>query len=266
MFQVLTDAQLRSRAPSIFAESPHSGVSARYGHVPTIALLNAFRDVGWYPVRAEQTRVRDVSRRAHTRHLVRLRRVRDPIEVGDSLAELVLLNSHDGSSAYQLDIGLYRLVCENGMVTPIGETGGIRVRHGKHVVDEAIEGSYDLVEEVPRIAAQVDQFRALSLSPRESERFARSALELRYGEDWSQASPVTTAQVLSSRRVADSGQDLWSTLNRVQENLTKGGLAGRSRSGRRTRTRAIRSVTEDVRLNRALWRLTERFTELKAAA
>jgi hypothetical protein len=106
----------------------------------------------------------------------------------------------------------------------------------------------------------------LPLSPRESELFARSALELRYGEDWSQASPVTTEQVLSPRRVADSGQDLWSTLNRVQENLLKGGLRGRSRSGRRTRTRAIRSVTEDVRLNRALWRLTEHFTELKAAA
>ena len=41
----------------------------------------------------------------------------------------------------------------------------------------------------------------------------------------------------------------------------KGGLPGRSRSGRRTRTRAIRSVHEDVRLNRGLWHLTEQMAE-----
>ncbi|MBV8275090.1 MAG: DUF932 domain-containing protein, partial [Verrucomicrobia bacterium] len=30
--------------------------------------------------------------------------------------EVVLVNSHDKSSAYQLHCGLFRLVCTNGMV------------------------------------------------------------------------------------------------------------------------------------------------------
>ncbi|MBE0472562.1 MAG: hypothetical protein IBX55_24025 [Methyloprofundus sp.] len=51
--------------------------------------------------------------------------------------------------------------------------------------------------------------------------------------------------------------------NRVQENLFKGGLRGRSYNGRNVRTRAIQSVSEDVKLNRALWQLTEEFSKLK---
>ena len=95
--------------------------------------------------------------------------------------------------------------------------------------------------------------------------FAQAALEVRYGEDWARQSPVRPGQLLDARRTDDRGTDLWVTFNRVQENLLKGGLLGRARSGRRVRTRQVRSVTEDIRLNRALWRLAERFAQLKAA-
>ncbi len=261
----LSNDRLMRVAPSIFAEAPHHKVSGRYGFVPTIQVIEAFRQQGWYPVRAQQTRVRDEGRREFTRHLVRFRQSDRPIQVGDSVAELVLTNSHDRSSAYQLDVGLFRLVCSNRMVCPIGEFGGIRVRHGKNVVDDIIEGSYELIEEVPRIAASVDQFRSTRLDEREEALFAEAALEVRYGEEWSQSSPVRPVQLLEARRRDDAGADLWSAYNRVQENLLKGGIRGRSRSGRRMRTRAVNSVTEDVRLNRALWRLAERFAQLKAS-
>ncbi len=265
MLQALDNTRLQRLAPSIFADAPHASVSSRYGFVPTIALVDAFRAEGWLPVRAQQTAVRDESRREHTRHLVRFRRLQEPLQVGDALAELVLTNSHDTSSAYQLDAGLFRLVCSNGMVCPIGDFGGIRVRHGKHIVDEVIEGSYELIEELPQIAASVDRFRDTGLDGREQGLFAEAALEVRYGEDWARQSPVRPGQLLDARRTDDQGTDLWVTFNRVQENLLKGGLLGRARSGRRVRTRQVRSVAEDIRLNRALWRLAERFAQLKAA-
>jgi hypothetical protein len=41
----------------------------------------------------------------------------------------------------------------------------------------------------------------------------------------------------------------------VQENLLRGGLNRRSVSGRLTRTRRIRSIREDVRINSRLWDL-----------
>ncbi|WP_286240948.1 DUF932 domain-containing protein [Neptuniibacter halophilus] len=261
---ILSENQLYRNAPAIFADTPDSQVSDRYGFVPTIEVVKSLQQEGWYPVRAQQTMSRLPERRSVARHMVRFRQDPDrQIHVGDSVAELVLCNSHDRSSAYQLDLGLFRLVCSNGMVTPIGEMGGIRVRHGCQVVDDILEGSIALIDEAPVIISSVDRFRSLRLSPDEAQLFAQSALTLRYGEDWVNASPVSPDTLLQARRSEDRDPDLWHVFNRTQENLLKGGLHGRSSQGRRTRTRPIRSVTEDVRLNRALWKLTEHFAALK---
>ena len=63
----------------------------------------------------------------------------------------------------------------------------------------------------------------------------------------------------------DSGNDLWTTFNRIQENMIKGGMSGRSKSGRRSTTREVNGVTENVKLNRALWTLADEFAKLKQA-
>ncbi|MGG6549144.1 UNVERIFIED_CONTAM: DUF945 domain-containing protein, partial [Prevotella sp. 15_C9] len=71
-------------------------------------------------------------------------------------------------------------------------------------------------------------------------------------------------QLLRPRRFDDRESDLWSTFNRVQENLVKGGLDGRTANGRRQRTRPVQGIDQNVRLNRALWLLAEGMRELKA--
>ncbi|MFP4683978.1 MAG: DUF932 domain-containing protein [Ectothiorhodospira sp.] len=262
---MLNDDHLRRAVPAAFARAPHEAVSDRYGFVPTIQVVHALRDEGWYPVRAQQTNCRDLERVDVAKHMIRFRQDPDrQMAVGDSVAELVLTNSHDRSSAYQLDLGLFRLICLNGMVTPVGETGGIRVRHGKNVVNEILEGSVALVDHVPTIQTAMEAFQSLSVDHDEAELFATAALELRYGDDWQRKAPIKPENLLEARRREDErDQSLWGVFNKTQENLLKGGIRGYTRSGRRTRTRAIHSVTEDVRLNRALWRLTERFAELK---
>lgn len=262
--RILTHDQLHRTAPAIFANQPDQAVSDRYGFVPTINVVDALQQEGWYPVRAQQTNARQAERREVARHMIRFRQDPDrQISVGDSVTELVLTNSHDRSAAYQLDLGLFRLVCLNGMVTPVGDMGGIRVRHGKQIVDEILEGSLALTRQVPRLAESVDAFQSVLISQGEAQLFAETALSLRYGEEWSTASPIKPGDILEARRTEDANGTLWSVFNRAQENLFKGGLRGRSANGRRTRTRAINSVTEDVRLNRALWKLAERFAELK---
>jgi hypothetical protein len=55
-------------------------------------------------------------------------------------------------------------------------------------------------------------------------------------------------------------------MNRVQENVTKGGLVGRTAQGRRMHTRAVASIDRGVSLNRALWRLAEEMRQIKLAA
>ncbi|MNG31048.1 hypothetical protein D3C84_1167890 [compost metagenome] len=68
------------------------------------------------------------------------------------------------------------------------------------------------------------------------------------------------------RRAEDRASDLWTTFNRVQENTIKGGLRGRNKQGRRTTTRAVNGIDQDVKLNRALWVLAQALRSGQAAA
>ena len=132
------------------------------------------------------------------------------------------------------------------------------------MVGRVIEGAATVVREVPRIAAHVGDMRAVSLTLPEQEAFAHAALLVKYENP--EAAPILPEQLLGARRNADQAQDLWTTYNRVQENLIQGGLRGRTAAGKRTRTRAVNSISEDTRINKALWQLTEEMRKIKAAA
>lgn len=261
---ILTEQQLHKTAPAIFAQSPDHQVSERYGFVPTIEVVRALQGEGWYPVRALQSQSRHTQKTEHSRHLIRFRPDPDrQIQIDDCTAELVLTNSHDRTAAYQLDLGLYRFVCDNGLVTPTGDLGGIRVKHTKHIVQTILSGSLDLLNQAPDIAHSVADFQSTLISQAEALLLAQAALRLRYGEDWQLNSPIQPHDLLQARRSKDQENSLWKVFNRIQENLIKGGLSGYSAQSRRVRTRAVQSVSEDVRLNRGLWQLTHQFSQLK---
>ena len=110
----LSDDQIRRVAPSIFADAPHESRSERYSYIPTATVLTELRKEGFQPFMVTQTRVRDEGRREHTKHMIRLRHA-SQIN-GAEANEIVLLNSHDGTSSYQMLAGMFRFVCSNGLV------------------------------------------------------------------------------------------------------------------------------------------------------
>ncbi|PTT92851.1 hypothetical protein DBR42_01235 [Pelomonas sp. HMWF004] len=257
----MSDDQIRAVAPSIFAESAHASRSERYTYLPTIDVINGLRREGFQPFAVAQTRVRDSGKAEHTKHMIRLRYASN---INDSEAkEVVLLNSHDGSSSYQMLAGMFRFVCANGMVC--GEThSDIRVRHSGNIVDNVIEGATRVLDSFEEVTEQRDGMRALTLNEGEAQAFGRAALLLKY-DDLAAPAPVTERQILNARRSADRGADLWTTFNVVQENLVRGGLIGRSKTGKRATTRGVNGIDQSVKLNRALWQLAEEMRRLKAA-
>ncbi|MNY58986.1 hypothetical protein D3C86_1953870 [compost metagenome] len=92
--------------------------------------------------------------------------------------------------------------------------------------------------------------------------FAQAALSLKY-ESLATPVPITPAQLLVPRRLEDDSPDLWSAYNRVQENLTQGGLHGRTATGRRHSTRPIQGIDQNLKINRALWILAKGIKQLK---
>lgn len=258
----LSDDQIRRVAPSIFADGKHESRSERYTYIPTIDVLRGLRNEGFQPFMVCQTRVRDQDKREFTKHLIRMRPANEI--TGEDVNEIILLNSHDGSSGFQLLGGVYRFVCQNGMVA--GETvGEVRVPHRGKIVQNVINGAFDVLDGFDLIREQKDGMKAVTLDRDEQHVFARSALALRYDPtDADAPAPITESQLLAPRRFEDRRDDLWAVFNRTQENLTKGGLHGRSRSGRSMSTRPITGIDQNVKLNRALWMLADAMRQMKA--
>ncbi|MCW8353087.1 DUF932 domain-containing protein [Citrobacter portucalensis] len=247
----LTRDELAHYVPSVFSEEKHVSRSDHYSYIPTITLLENLQREGFQPFFACQTRVRDQSRREHTKHLLRLRR--EGQITGKQVPEIILLNSHDGSSSYQMLPGIFRSVCTNSLVC--GQSlGEIRVPHKGNVVEKVIEGAYEVLGIFDRVEEKRDAMESLLLPPPAQQALAKAALMYRFGEEHQ---PVTEAQILSPRRWQDEKNDLWTVFNRLQENLSKGGLSGRSAQGKRSRTRAVNGIDGDIKLNRALWVMAE---------
>ena len=142
----LTDDQILSVASSIFAESKHESRSVRYTYIPTIEVLNGLRREGFQPMMVCQSRTREDERRAFTKHMIRLRHTSQELrQVGDESNEIVIVNSHDGSSSYQMMMGIFRLVCSNGLVVQDDTVSDIRVPHRGEVVERVIEGAYEVL-------------------------------------------------------------------------------------------------------------------------
>jgi hypothetical protein len=253
----LDDGSLRAKAPSAFASGPMTGVSNRYTFVPTARIVDGLREHDWVPVEAEEQRIRKEARQGFQKHMLRFRRAEQMATLDEWNVELVLLNSHDRGCAYQLHAGIYRRICSNGMVVSEGSFEAIRFRHSKLETEEVVRASFRLLEFVPKVGEMVNRFRQRMLNARESMDLAQHAVLLRYPSI--EASPVEPETLLKARRDEDLGLDLWTALNRVQENLIRGGVSDsrRDRRGRLRSVRAINGIDSKVSLNKGLWHLAE---------
>lgn len=257
----LDNEALYRHVPSIFAREAHDSRSDRYVYVPTIDIVEGLRREGWFPFFAVQSVPRDGNRHGHAKHMLRLRR-EDGIGKPEA-AEAIIVNSHDGTSAFQLFAGMLRFVCTNSLIA--GERfEEVRVPHKGNIQDDIIEGVYTVAEDFPRLIDASEQMKATPLSEAEQRLLGEVSLAARYGED---EPPVRPEQIIEPRRREDVGRTLWTTFNVIQENVIRGGLQGRRRNAdgriRRSQTRAINGIDQNVTLNRALWTLAEGMQRLK---
>lgn len=260
--------QVRKLAPSVFAIDKHESRSDRYTYIPTSDILTGLLNEGFNVYSVMQGNTRIPGKSDFTKHMLKLRKSN---QVNTDTFEIILINSHDGTSAYKLISGYYRLVCSNGMVS-YREDCSISVPHRGDIISNVIEGAYTILDTQSEIAESVDTLKSIQLLPHESRAFASAALELKYPSEVNEetkqvtpTAPIVADQLLKPRRYEDKSSDLWTQFNVVQENLIKGGQQGRSANGRRASTRAVKSIDNNVNLNRALWILADRMAELKAA-
>jgi hypothetical protein len=258
----LSNESLRYKAPSVFAVAGSEKMSDRYGFIPTIDCIDGLRDAGFYPVEAMQSKARSADKKQHTKHLIRFRK-QDYESVDGNFPEIVMVNSHDGSTSYQLRAGVYRLVCSNGMVVG-NDYFTRRIKHQGDVVEKVVNAANDLIEISPLSVQRIQEWGQLELSRDQKISFAEQAILLKW-DSLEAVEPLNFSSLseafLQPKRIEDRKSDLWSVFNVIQENMIRGGIRYSTPTVPRQRTRSVRSVAENVRINTSLWALAEKFEQ-----
>ena len=146
----MSNDAIQQIAPSAFAGQAHDTRSERYSFVPTSVIIDGMREHGFVPVYASQSFSRVAGKQFFTKHQIRFQAINNPVmNLGDVTAEVILTNSHDGTSRYELSCGLYRLACLNGMMVSTSFVESLKVRHVGNAVDLVIAGTEEMVKRAP---------------------------------------------------------------------------------------------------------------------
>ena len=254
--KILANEDLLRYAPSIATNHPHHAVSNNYTFIPTIKVINTIRETGWFPVQVSEQRVRKEDHAGYQKHLIRFAREND-LKTPNRI-EIVLINSHNRSAAFRISIGIYRLVCSNGMV--VGDEA-FKYRH-KHMGFD-VHAFMNTIENISgsanRIQDKMEDWNTITLNKNEQGVYAQNAVKKAYNLEDVRDSIIDPNTLLIPRRNEDSNRTLWNTYNLVQEALTKGGVHTnkKTKRGKPVKTRMIRGIDRDLKVNEMLWNLTE---------
>jgi hypothetical protein len=179
--------------------------------------------------------------------------IKDPQGMIEARPEVVLINSHDGTRPIQFEMGLFRLVCENGLVIKSQDLGSFRERHTKLNFQEVKNLMDQKVSGLQEVVGKISQWNMKEMTDKQRFNFAMDALALRIGTD-RQAEQYEIMDILTAKRKVDEQPTLWHTFNTVQENLIKGGFQLNNRQAR-----AINNPVEDFNINQGLWQLADSY-------
>jgi len=256
----LTDKELLEQAPTLFTKKPHFEVSEKYHFIPTIDVISEIKNHNWYPTSVQEASVKEVSKNGYQRHLVRFRHFDDLLNPKENVMELLLFNSHDRSTSFSISAGIYRFVCANGLVIANSVFESHTIKHiGDR--DNDVAGAIDsIVSFKPKLEFKIDTFSSIYLSTQEKISFAKSSIDFRFDKHLE----IDPNDLLVPHRVEDEKDDLYTTLNVIQENLLRGNISGKNReTGRRFTSKKITSIGKDVEVNQALWNIAERIAIIK---
>ena len=247
----LTENELCRIAPSIFEVDGHPDTSENFAPIATIAVLRALARNGFVPVGAQQT-----GRGSFAKHLVRLRAIKDledPKPINSTVCEILLRNANDGTAAYEILAGLWRIICQNSLVSMARHLDTVKVKHRGDVMSEVIDGTSSVLRIAETaISAAVDWPKKM-LNDTLALDMARVSHTMRFESP----TPFEPAELLKPRRAVDNSRDLWTTFNVIQENVIKGGLSTFDDRAYTRVMKPINNIDRSVNLNKELWQLAE---------
>jgi hypothetical protein len=242
--------RLKQITPAVFATAPSTKMSDKYIFVPTLDIVEKFEKQGWVVSSAKQT-----GKTIHGVHELRLRNGELP-QVGDSIVEAIIRNSHNGQATFSVSAGLNRLVCSNGLTVPTSLSESFNIRHQRFDIQDVKSLTESFAERLPIIQDSVGRMMNRELTMKEKIEFIKKSINVRW-KTGSVPSSLDVMSIVHPRREEDNKNDLWTVFNVIQENFTKGGLKYITDRGRYTELRGLNNIMALHKVNTKLWELAE---------
>ena len=257
--EFLTTEQIKEKAKSVFAEKGSTNTSTKYSHIPTHQIIDDMSKLGWGVIDVKQVRARKND--GFQKHLVVFRNNSIVIDGADGdtvFPQILLTNSSDGKNAFTFRAGLFRLVCENGLVISTQDFADLKIRHFGYDFEELKKTITSMVEKLPLTVESMNKFKQTQLDEKKIKKFASDALKIRFSEDEMKRIKIDLNEFTKATRKEDEGSDLWSVFNRIQEKLI-GGDFSYSYSTKTRKARKIKNFNQDIELNSKLFSLASEY-------
>jgi hypothetical protein len=249
----LSKSEIRKQAPSVFTQTAAPNVTDKYTHIPTSIIIDDMEKLGWGVVDAKQVRARKGV--GFQKHLLVFRNNDVVIngEDGDTVfPQILLTNSHDGKNSFTFTAGLFRMVCENGLVVSTQEFENVKMRHMGYTFEELQKKIKGMVEALPLTVESMNKMKQKVISEKEALKLAKKSLTTRFTEDQIRVFKIDLKELIQPVRDEDKGKDLWSVFNVIQEKIITGDFKYKSGSGMR-KARQIKNFNQDLKVNKELF-------------
>ena len=260
---MLSNEQILALAPAVMSTQHKAGLSSHYTHIPTIQVVEDMRKLGWEPVQAIGIKAHKGGNSSIKKHLVKFRNegvfIADNNGKVDSYIEVLLTNSHDGTSVFKFEIGIFRLVCSNGLVVKDTDMGELKIRHMGYNFETLRVLINTMVEKLPDVVGCINKFSETVISDELALEFALKAAQLRFGNNLKELDPN---MLLLIERQEDAGMTMWALLNRVQEKLINGGFNYTNDRGKSRKARTIKNFSQNIKFNSQLWELADEYVNV----
>ena len=253
----MSDAAMREKAPSIFNTQPSDSVSKHYTHIPTTKVIRDMKTLGWEVIDVTEVKARKEATIGVQKHLVVFRNPDVVIngEDGDIVyPQILLTNSHDGKNAFKFQAGLFRTVCENGLVIATESFQDVKMRHMGYTFEELQERIKEMVERLPLTVESLNKMKQKQVEEKVAIKFAKKALTTRFTEDQIKVFKIDFKELIKPVRKEDEGSDLWSVFNVVQEKIITGDFTYLS-GGKTRKARQIKNFNQDLKVNKELFEM-----------
>jgi hypothetical protein len=253
----MSNDEMREKAPSIFNTKPSNNVSKHYTHIPTTKVINDMLTLGWGVSDVKEVKARKAKTIGVQKHMVIFRNP-DVVINGDDgdtvFPQILLTNSHDGKNAFTFIAGLFRLICENGLVISTQTYEDVKIRHMGYTFEELQASIRSMVDNLPLTIDSMNKMKETEMQQDQMVEFAKRALETRFDEKQMDKISIDIDALINPTRVEDSNSDVWSVFNVVQEKIINGDF-NYNMSGKNRKARKIKNFTQDQKVNKELFEL-----------